>query len=64
MIIIESCCQLQLDKQNITLHIKNIYDDRELEENSTCKNYLQVQQEGRRQVQREIKVYNLQVILA
>lgn len=33
-------------------------------ENSTCKNYLQVQQEGNRQVQREIKVYNLQIILA
>ena len=54
----------QTTPQNITLHIKNIYGDRELEENSTCKNYLQVQQEGRRQVQREIKVYNLQVILA
>lgn len=34
--------------QNITLHIKNIYEDEELEENSTCKNYLQVQQEGNR----------------
>lgn len=54
----------QTTPQNITLHIKNIYDDGELEENSTCKNYLQVQQEGKRQVQRELKVYNLQVILA
>lgn len=27
----------QTTPQNITLHIKNIYDDRELEENSTCK---------------------------
>lgn len=50
--------------QNITLHIKNIYDDNELQEISTCKNYLQVQIEGKRQVQREVKVYNLQMILA
>ena len=50
--------------QNITLHIKNIYEDNELQEISTCKNYLQVQKEGKRQVQREVKVYNLQMILA
>lgn len=34
--------------QNITLHIKNIYLDKELDEFSTCKNYLQVQNEGSR----------------
>ncbi|MGL6200465.1 MAG: virulence RhuM family protein [Lachnospiraceae bacterium] len=50
--------------QNITLHIGNIYEDNELQEVSTCKNYLQVQKEGKRQVQREVKVYNLQMILA
>jgi len=50
--------------QNITLHIRNIYEDNELQEISTCKNYLQVQKEGKRQVQREVKVYNLQMILA
>ena len=33
----------QTTPQNITLHIKNIYEEGELEENSTCKNYLQVQ---------------------
>ena len=33
----------QTSSQNITLHIKNIYYDRELQEESTCKNYLQVQ---------------------
>lgn len=54
----------QTSSQNITLHIKNIYEDKELQEDSTCKNYLQVQQEGNRQVQREVKVYNLQMILA
>ena len=54
----------QTSPQNITLHIGNIYEDGELEENSTCKNYLQVQQEGQRQVQRAVKIYNLQMILA
>ena len=47
----------QTSSQNITLHIKNIYKDGELQEESTCKNYLQVQKEGTRQVQREVKIY-------
>lgn len=54
----------QTSSQNITLHIKNIYRDGELQEEATCKNYLQVQKEGNRQVQREVKIYNLQMILA
>lgn len=54
----------QTTPQNITLHIKNIYSDGELDELSTCKNYLQVQSEGVRQVQRDVKIYNLQMILA
>lgn len=54
----------QTTSQNITLHIKNIYEDGELEQNSTCKNYLQVQTEGERQVKRDIKIYNFDMILA
>lgn len=54
----------QTSSQNITMHIKNIYKERELTEDATCKEYLQVQKEGERQVQREIKVYNLKMILA
>lgn len=50
----------QTSPQNITLHIKNIYADGELDESSTCKNYLQVQNEGTRQVEREIKIYDPQ----
>ena len=50
--------------QNITLHIKNIYSDGELSEEATCKNYLQVQNEGTRNVQRSVKIYNLKLILA
>lgn len=54
----------QTTPQNITLHIKNIYTDGELKELATCKNYLQVQNEGYRQVKREMKFYNFDMILA
>ncbi|MBG0763439.1 MAG: virulence RhuM family protein [Tissierellales bacterium] len=54
----------QTTPQNITLHIKNIYEEGELEENSTCKNYLQVQTEGNRTVQRNSRHYNLEMIIA
>ena len=54
----------QTTTQNITLHIKNIYEDGELEIDSTCKEYLQVQNEGDREVQRSRKFYNLDMILA
>ncbi|TCT12190.1 hypothetical protein EDC18_11336 [Natranaerovirga pectinivora] len=54
----------QTTSQNITLHIKNIYEEGELEENSTCKNYLQVQTEGNRTVQRNSRHYNLEMIIA
>lgn len=54
----------QTSPQNITLHIKNIYSDGELNVVSTCKEYLQVQTEGRREVERSRKYYNLDMILA
>ena len=54
----------QTTSQNITLHIKSIYDDGEQDELATCKEYLQVRQEGARRVQRELKHYNLDMILA
>lgn len=54
----------QTTPQNITLHIKNIYEDGELDADSTCKDYLQVQNEGGREVQRARKFYNLDMILA
>ena len=50
--------------QNITLHIKNIYREHELEEFQTCKDFLQVQMEGGRSVKRNIKTYNLDVIIS
>lgn len=54
----------QTTPQNITAHIKNIYEDGELDMDSTCKDYLQVQNEGGRAVQRARKFYNLDMILA
>lgn len=54
----------QTKPQNITQHIKNIYTDGELEENRTCKNYLQVKTEGTRQIQRNTKHYSFEMILA
>jgi len=54
----------QTTKQNISLHIKNIYEEGELEENSTVKDYLTVQTEGKRDVQRNLKFYNLDVIIS
>jgi hypothetical protein len=50
--------------QNITLHIGAIYEEGELGEDSTCKEYLQVRQEGSRQVSRRLKHYNLKLVLA
>ena len=53
----------QTTKQNISLHIKNIYEG-ELQEVSTVKDYLTVQKEGFRKVQRKIQLYNLDVIIS
>lgn len=54
----------QSSPQNITQHIRRIYADGELDEVATCKNFLQVQTEGERKVQRNTKFYNLDMILA
>lgn len=54
----------QTTRPNIVQHIKNIYAEAELEENATCKIFLQVRQEGNRQVQREIPFYNLDMIIS
>lgn len=50
--------------QNITIHIRNIYKEGELDKNSTCKEYLQVAHEGGREVTRSLKFYNLDVIIS
>lgn len=50
--------------QNITLHLKAIYNEGELVQDATCKEILQVQIEGGRQVRRTTKYYNLDAIIA
>ncbi len=54
----------QTTPQNITKHIKKIYIEEELDENRTCNYYSQVQIEGGRSINRKIKFYNLDMILA
>ena len=48
---------------NISLHLKNIYKEKELDENSTTKNSSVVRQEGNRKVKRTIKHYNLDAVI-
>jgi len=54
----------QTTPQNITLHLKNIFQEGELDETATCKDFLQVQPEGGRQIQRARKHYNLDAIIS
>ncbi len=54
----------QTTPQNVTQHLKAIFAEGELEEAATCKEYLQVQTEGERQVSRARKHYNLEAIIA
>jgi len=51
-------------KQNISLHINNIFKEGELNQTSTVKEYLTVQIEGARKVQRKVASYNLDVIIS
>ena len=51
-------------KQNISLHINNIFKEGELNQNSTVKEYLTVQLEGTRRIKRNITIYNLDVIIS
>jgi hypothetical protein len=54
----------QTTKQNISLHINNVFKEGELQEVSTVKEYLTVQTEGKREVKRTINIYNLDVIIS
>lgn len=53
----------QVKAQNITMHLKNIYTSEKLSVESTCKEFLQVQTEGLRQVERQRKYYNLDAVI-
>ena len=49
---------------NISMHIKNIYDERELEPEATVKDFLTFRQEGNRDVQRNLTHYNLDMVIS
>ena len=50
--------------QNITMHLKSVYSEQELDANATCKNFLQVRKEGTRNVRRKQLHYNLDAIIS
>lgn len=54
----------QRDRSTIQRHIKRIYDESELTADSTCAFFAQVQTEGKRQVERKIPIYNLDMIIS
>jgi hypothetical protein len=51
-------------KQNISLHIQNIFDEEELSPEATVKDFLTVRQEGTRSIQRKLTHYNLDMIIS
>jgi hypothetical protein len=54
----------EADRSVITKHLKNIYEEEELDKDSTCANFAQVQSEGSRNVTRMVEFYNLDAIIA
>lgn len=54
----------QTTQQNISQHIQGVYADGELAQRATHKKFLSVRQEGKRQVQRELDFYNLDMIIS
>lgn len=54
----------QTSRQNVTLHVKTIYEEGELVPAATRKKFLLVRQEGSREVKREIEFYNLDMIIS
>lgn len=54
----------QTSRTNVVEHIKHIYEEGELDEVSTCRNFRQVRKEGNREVSRELPFYNLDMIIS
>ena len=54
----------QSSRTNVVEHIKHIYEEGELDEVSTCRNFRQVRKEGNREVTRELTFYNLDMIIS
>jgi hypothetical protein len=53
-----------VDRTVVTKHLKNIFEEGELQKEATCANFAQVQKEGERTVTRNIEFYNLDAILS
>ncbi len=54
----------QTARTNVVEHLKHIYDEEELQQDSTCRNFRQVRKEGDRQVSRDVPHYNLDAIIS
>lgn len=54
----------QTARTNVVEHIQHIYQEKELDEESTCRKFRQVRKEGNREVNREIPFYNLDMIIS
>lgn len=54
----------QTSRTNVVEHVKHIYEEGELDESSTCRNFRQVQHEGNRVVNRQLPFYNLDMIIS
>lgn len=54
----------QTSRSNVVEHIRHIYEEGELDEESTCRNFRQVRKEGNREVSREIPFFNLDMIIS
>jgi len=54
----------QTTKQNISLHLNNIFKEGELDRQATVKKYLTVQHEAEREIRRQLEYYNLEAIIA
>ena len=54
----------QTSRTNVVEHIRHIFEEEELDELSTCRNFRQVRTEGTRQISRELTYYNLDMIIS
>lgn len=54
----------QTSRTNVVEHIKHIYEEGEIDEDSTCRKFRQVRKEGNREVSREMPFYNLDMIIS
>ncbi|WP_197035214.1 RhuM family protein [Oceanivirga salmonicida] len=63
-LIKRKCVLFNKAKSTINEHIKNVFNEKELEINSTVRNFRIVQKEGNRNIERDIEFYNLDVIIS